>query len=146
MPPRWSVPGALDLHGQVEVAGGQAAGRGDAELGPVDAGRGARGEGPAGRLAPGDCEGDRPGGAAHRQGSGHDVALLAWGGDPPGTPRWLNAPLLRHRALALLAWGGDPPGTPRWLNAPFLRHRALAPGLDPVRPEDHDRVPGRVKE
>ncbi len=24
----------------------------------------------------------------------------------------------------LLAWGGDPPGTPRWLWAPFLRHGA----------------------
>src|SRR5580704_16805738 len=45
---------------------------------------------------------------------------------PPGTPRWLKAPFLRHGALAPLAWGGDPPGTPRWLKAPFLRHGALA--------------------
>jgi uncharacterized membrane protein len=28
--------------------------------------------------------------------------------------------------LAVLARGGDPPGTPRWLKAPFLRHGALA--------------------
>ena len=26
----------------------------------------------------------------------------------------------------LLAWGGDPPGTPRWPTARFLRHRAGA--------------------
>src|SRR6516162_4787710 len=32
---------------------------------------------------------------------------------PPEAPRWLKAPFLRHGALALLAWGGDPPGTPR---------------------------------
>jgi fumarylacetoacetase len=52
--------------------------------------------------------------------------VLAWGDDPPGTPRWLTAPFLRHGALAVLAWGDDPPGTARWLTAPFLRHGALA--------------------
>jgi glycerate 2-kinase len=38
---------------------------------------------------------------------------------------------------AVLAWGSDPPGTPRWLKAPFLRHGALAlpdevPGAGPA--------------
>jgi hypothetical protein len=33
------------------------------------------------------------------------MEVLTWGGDPPGTPRWLKAPFLRHGALALLARG-----------------------------------------
>jgi uncharacterized membrane protein len=37
-------------------------------------------------------------------------AVLARGGDPPGTPRWPAARFLRHRAGAVLARGGDPAG------------------------------------
>ncbi len=35
--------------------------------------------------------------------AGMGLTVLARGGDPPGTPRWLKAPFLRHGALALPA-------------------------------------------
>ena len=49
---------------------------------------------------------------------------LRLGGKPPGpiARRARSA----ASALTVLAWGGAPPGTPRWLKAPFLRHGALA--------------------
>jgi N-acetyl-gamma-glutamyl-phosphate reductase len=43
------------------------------------------------------------------------AAMLAWGGDPPGTPRGAEGawPASRQAPSRMLAWGGDPPGTPR---------------------------------
>jgi len=42
-------------------------------------------------------------------------AVLARGGDPPGTPRGADGawPASRQATSRVLAWGGDPPGTPR---------------------------------
>src|SRR6266568_2995038 len=41
-------------------------------------------------------------------------AVLARGGDPPGTPRGADGawPASRQATSRVLAWGGDPPGTP----------------------------------
>jgi uncharacterized membrane protein len=44
--------------------------------------------------------------------------------------------------LAALARGGDPPGTPRWLKAPFLRHGALALPAGARRGADAEHEPG----
>ena len=63
------------------------------------------------------------------------TALLARGDDPPGTPRWPQAPFLRHGAWALLALAallaagcgssaGAPPGQPRDPGSPAARPAA----------------------
>src|SRR5262249_5493642 len=45
--------------------------------------------------------------------------------DEPAPARQHDPRLLRDQ-LAVLAWGDDPPETPRWPTASFLRHEALA--------------------
>ena len=71
--------------------------------------------------------------------------LLAWGGDPPGTPRGADGawPASRQAPSGELAWGGDPPGTPRgparlpippslaWPASRQAPSRELAWGSDP---------------
>src|SRR5262249_17502109 len=47
---------------------------------------------------------------------------------PTETPRWPKAPFLRHGALAGLAWGSDPPGTPRRPHGRATESRGTGPG------------------
>ena len=54
------------------------------------------------------------------------LSSVSPGERPPGTPRWLKAPFLRHGALALPARGATP-WNPRWPARPrSFRHGALA--------------------
>ena len=56
--------------------------------------------------------------------AGMGLAVLARGSDPPGTPRWLKAPFLRHGALAAAPAAGQDTGgqeEPRtWIRAGLL--------------------------
>ena len=49
----------------------------------------------------------RPGAAWCTRRAEPAPAVLAWGGDPPGTPRWPRAPFLRHGALGLVRYPGQ---------------------------------------
>src|SRR5215831_20579796 len=52
--------------------------------------------------------------------------LMLPGGRPPWNPPLAQGPVPSSRDLGRAARGGDPLGTPRWLEAPFLRHETLA--------------------
>src|SRR5215468_6880588 len=59
------------------------------------------------------------------------------GGATPRNPPLARGPVPSSRDLGRAARGGDPPGTPRWLKAPFLRHETLAVlpgGATPLEP------------
>src|SRR5215468_7579608 len=56
----------------------------------------------------------------------HETLAVLPGGATPLEPPLAQGPVPPSRDLGRAARGGDPPGTPRCLKAPFLRHEALA--------------------
>src|SRR5215813_13218274 len=71
--------------------------------------------------------------------------LMLPGGRPPWNPPLAQGPVPSSRDLGRAARGGRPPGTPRWLKAPFLRHETLAVlpgGATPLEPPAGSRPCG----
>src|SRR5215472_1476295 len=56
----------------------------------------------------------------------HETLAVLPGGRPAWNPPLAQGPVPSSRDLGRAARGGDPLGTPRWLEAPFLRHETLA--------------------
>src|SRR5215471_15349528 len=74
------------------------------------------------------------------------LAMLAWGSDPPGTPRGADGawPASRQAPSRMPARGSDPPGTPRgadgaWPASRQAPSRMPARGGDPPEPPEGPR-------